>query len=146
MYLCSAARRKGWAVCASRVHLPAAQTEVLLIEAVERDLLDADVFGEVLDVAMDRLLAEAPARDALIIEQQRLGKELANLAAAIAAGGDLQTLLSEIRARETRKADIERLLQRPVVDRKALRQAKVRTITRPLDSGTKAMLAQPWSA
>jgi hypothetical protein len=119
---------------------------VLLIDAVERDLLDADVFGEVLDVAMDRLLAEAPARDALIIEQQRLGKELANLAAAIAAGGDLQTLLSEIRARETRKADIERLLQRPVVDRKALRQAKVRTITRPLDSGTKAMLAQPWSA
>ena len=123
IYLCSAARRKGRTVCASRVHLPAQRTEALVIEKVERDLLDADVFGDVLDVAVRRLMAAGPERNVLTGEYQRLGTELTNLAAAVAAGGDLQTLLIEIRAREVRRSDIERQLRRPLVNHDGLLQA-----------------------
>ena len=123
VYVCSAARRKGQAVCASRVHLPAAQTEALIMEAVERELLDADVFGEVLDLAVHRLLSEAPARGALTAELERVTRELGNLSAAIAAGGEMQTLVAEIRTRESRKAEIERALQRSGIDRRGLRDA-----------------------
>ena len=93
------------------------------MEAVERDLLNADVFGEVLDLAVHRLMSEAPARGALVVELERLTRELGNLSTAIADGGEIQTLVAEIRARESRKAEIERALQRPGIDVHGLRHA-----------------------
>lgn len=56
VYVCSAARRKGRAVCASELHLPAAE----ILDRLERELLNANVFGEVLDIAVERLIREAP--------------------------------------------------------------------------------------
>ncbi len=123
VYVCSAARRKGRAVCASEVHLPAAETERRILDAVERQLLDANLFGDVLDVAVERLTREAPERGALSTERERLDRELCNLGLAVANGGDVPTIVAEIRKRETRKAEIDRVLTRPVVDRDGLRRA-----------------------
>ena len=44
----SAARRKGRAVCASELNLPAAETEREILDRVECELLNANLFGEVL--------------------------------------------------------------------------------------------------
>lgn len=60
VYLCSAARRKGRSVCHSTLHFPIAETEALILDRVERDLLDANVFGEVVTLAVQRLAAQAP--------------------------------------------------------------------------------------
>jgi hypothetical protein len=53
----------------------------------------------------------------------RLDRELCNLGLAVANGGDVPTIVAEIRKRETRKAEIDRVLTRPVIDRDGLRQA-----------------------
>jgi hypothetical protein len=123
VYVCSAARREGRSVCASEVHVPAAETEARILAEVERSLLDTDVLAPALDLAIERLTREAPARGALASERNRLDRELANLAAAIASGGEVATLVSEIRTREARRAEIDRVLNCPTIDRAGLKRA-----------------------
>lgn len=124
VYVCSAARRKGRAVCASDVHLPAVDTEARILDAVERELLDALVFSDAIDVAVERLSREAPQTGGLVAERDQLARELGNLIALAAAGsGESSTLIAEIKRREARKAEIERLLTRPAIDRDGLRRA-----------------------
>lgn len=96
VYVCSAVRRKGRAVCASELHLPTAETEREILDRVERELLNANLCGEVLNIAVERLTREAP----------KTGR-----------------LVAEIKRREKRKAEIERLLTRLAVDRDGLRWA-----------------------
>jgi hypothetical protein len=60
---------------------------------------------------------------ALAVERERLDRELGNLALAVAAGGDVPTIVAEIQKREKRKTEIDRILGRPVVDRDGLRRA-----------------------
>jgi hypothetical protein len=116
VYVCSAVRRKGRAVCASELHLPAAETEREILDRVERELLNANLFGEVLNIAVERLTREAPKTGGLVAERDQLNREVGNLIAIAAAGGDASTLVAEIKRREKRKAEIERLLARPAVD------------------------------
>ena len=122
-YTCSAARRKGPSVCPSTVRLPAALVEDSVFREVEGKLLAADVVAPALTLAFARLAAHAPARGSLESERTKLTRELGNLAAAVAAGADVQTLIAEMKKREARKAEIERELARPSVDRDEIRRA-----------------------
>lgn len=62
-------------------------------------------------------------------ERERLHGELANLAAAVAAGGELHVLVSEIQKRQARQAELARLIGSPLPDADNLRasfEAKLR--------------------
>ncbi len=120
VYVCSARRRKGTAICANDLHLPIAETEAAILEAVERDLLDATVFEDALDLAVTRLSRQTP-HAGLEAERDRLAREIGHLVEALAGGGDVPSLVAELRAREARKADLDRRLARPTVTLEALR-------------------------
>jgi site-specific DNA recombinase len=123
VYVCSAARRKGRSVCANDLHLPIADTEARILDEVERALLDADVFSDAIDVALERVNGATTARTAFIVEQEQLDRELAKLAEAITIGGDMPSLIAQIQIREARKREIARLTRMPVMDRNGLRAA-----------------------
>jgi hypothetical protein len=92
-------------------------------------LLDAEAFGDAVTLAVQRLAAKAAERSALLNECERLDRELANLAAAIAAGGELPVLVAEIQTRQSRRAELERVLDTPLLDERRLRasfEAKLR--------------------
>ena len=65
----------------------------------------------------------AVARAGLESERAKLNRELSNLGAAVAAGADMLTLVAEIKKREARRAEIERELVRPAVDREGIKRA-----------------------
>lgn len=124
VYVCSTSRRKGLAVCSNTLHLPIAETENTILTAIEEELLQASVFDAAIELAAARIEAHRrPDLVGLAAERDRLVSELANLAAAVAAGGDVPTLIGEIRARETRKRDIDKQLERPSFDAEGLRAA-----------------------
>ena len=71
VYVGSAARRKGRAICARDVNLPIAETEAHILDAVEREPLDEDVFTGALNLAVRRLCSETPARAQMLAERER---------------------------------------------------------------------------
>lgn len=139
VYVCSAARRKGRSVCANDLHLPIAETEASILETIERELLDADVFAEVIDLAVERLTSDAAGPAARHAERERLERELVNLAAAIAAGGDVPSLIGEMRKREARKRELDRLVGQPVINRDNLRAE----LTAKLDDWKRLLRSRP---
>lgn len=121
IYLCSAARRKGRAVCDSRVHLPIRSTDDALLEKVESRLLSADVFEEIVETTIADLRQDEHARGSLERERVTLERELANLTQVIAGGAtDVQTLLREMRRREDRIREIRQALSTPVLSTREL--------------------------
>lgn len=125
VYVCSAARRKGPGVCANDLHLPILETETAILDKVEQSLLELDVFAPSIDLAVERLSRADHGGDSLALEaeRERLARELGRLGAAVAAGGDVPTLIGEIQVREARKRDIDRRMNRPVVDGDTMRAA-----------------------
>jgi hypothetical protein len=95
------ATRKGRAVCASELHLPAEDTERQILDRVERELLNADLFGVVLDPAVQRLTREAPERCAVTTERERLDRELGNSGLPSALGAKLTEWKRLLRSRPT---------------------------------------------
>jgi site-specific DNA recombinase len=122
MYVCSARRRKGSAICSNDLHLPIADTEAAILEAVERELLDASIFEAAIDLALDRLTRQQADAAGLVAERERLAREIGHLVDALARGGDVPSLVAELRTRESRKADLDRRLIQPTVTRDALRE------------------------
>jgi site-specific DNA recombinase len=122
VYVCSAARRKGATVCTNTFRLPVTETEESILSELERDVFDPGVVEGVIELACEKLSKQAPERAEWQAERNRLERELENLAGAVAAGEDVQTLLAEMRKRETRKAQLDRDLARPSVDRDGIRK------------------------
>jgi site-specific DNA recombinase len=122
VYVCSAARRKGATVCTNTFRLPVTETEESILSELERDVFDPGVVEGVIELACEKLSRQAPERAEWQAERNRLERELESLAGAVAAGEDVQTLLAEMRKRETRKAQLDRDLARPSVDRDGIRK------------------------
>jgi site-specific DNA recombinase len=139
VYICSAARRKGRSVCTNDLHLPISETESRVLDTVERELLNLDVFDDAIAVAVERLSQQTPARAGLLVELERLERELGNLAAAVASGAAVATLVAEMRSRESRKREIERLVSRPTLDREGLRA----TLSEKLDDWKRLLRSRP---
>jgi len=112
-YTCRAALDKG-TVCENRMHLPLQLADAAVTTYLEGVLLHPDVVAE----AVCRVLQPDP--EAEPVEQQRgrlqreldqVQRELSNLASAVAAGGgQLETVLTEIKTRERRRGDVQAAL------------------------------------
>jgi site-specific DNA recombinase len=112
-YVCRAAIEKG-TVCTNRMHLPVPLADAAVTNYLEGVLLHPDVVAE----AVRRVMQPDP--NAEPVEQQRgrlqrdldqVHRELSNLSSAIAAGGgQVETLVKEIKTRERRRTELQATL------------------------------------
>src|SRR5262249_27899399 len=91
-YVCSARRRKGPDVCPSSLSFAVADIDQVFLDALEEVVLAPTFIDRVLDLTF----AHDPRaeRDALILEEDRLSREVENLTKGIAQGHDIPALAS----------------------------------------------------
>lgn len=112
-YGCSAYHQKGRTVCTNNLTLPGALFETAVLDAVE----DVVLSPTVIDAALERAVAtlqrapDAPAAETRAARIARLDRELQQLTAAVAAGGELTTFLDAIRTREAERATLQHQAQ-----------------------------------
>src|SRR5262245_14866535 len=106
---------------------PSLSADNVVLHAITRDVLDSEVVGEALDLALRDLeqpaTALSPRTDTLKNELARLDVELSRYAEAIADAGPLATILQAVKAREQRRDAI---------------RSELKTLATPRRAGTRA--------
>ena len=108
VYGCIAYHKRGASVCGNGLKIPIDRLDDAVLTTLAGDVLRPAVIMAVVDGVLARLEPRAAARDA---GQQRTAlqaveREIGNLAKAIAAGGQLEPLLVELRARQARRDEL----------------------------------------
>jgi site-specific DNA recombinase len=101
-YVCATHHYRGKAICGNGLELRGEVVEAATLAAIEADVLRPSVIERAVRLALDALDADRPAdrRTALKRELTRTEAELDRLAAGIAEGGALATLVGAMQARE----------------------------------------------
>ena len=105
-YRCWYNHSRGRAVCANAVVVDMNVADETVLRAITRDVLDPEVVGEALELALHELaqpVAAAARVDTLKAELARLEGELSRYAEAIADAGPLATILQAVKVREQRR-------------------------------------------
>ncbi|MGE3957580.1 MAG: recombinase family protein [Vicinamibacterales bacterium] len=107
-YACSAFHRRGRAVCSNSLAVPVELADDAVLREIERHVLHPAVVQRAIELTLDALRPDAQAgkaeRERLDRERRRAESEVANLTAALAAGGaDLQPLIAALRAADQRR-------------------------------------------
>jgi site-specific DNA recombinase len=111
VYGCAAHRRRGGTVCGNGLVVPMETADNAILNVIESTVLQPAIVEEVLTRAFRQLASRAVGRRAsLEAERSRIDDELARLTDALAAGGDLDTLVNAVRTREGRRDVIDREL------------------------------------
>jgi site-specific DNA recombinase len=122
-YRCWYNHSRGRAVCSNTLLVDMHLADDAVLRAVARDVLDPEVVGEALDLAVRELeqpaTAAAARQDAFKAELARLEIELARYAEAIADAGPLATILQAVKGREQRREAIRAELQTLAAQRRA---------------------------
>ena len=113
-YVCASNFLRGDSVCRNNVEIRMDTADSAVLDVVERELL----CPEVIELAMDKLVKKVNEPDPALNSRReqvsealmKTEQELGNLQSAIAAGGDLQTLLDGVRERERRRDQLRREL------------------------------------
>jgi site-specific DNA recombinase len=109
-YACMVYHLRGRAVCKNNLEVPMESTDEAVLGAVERDVLRIEVLETSLAKAMDVLRPGTEvleARGRMVRgELARLDAEVARLAAAIAAGGEMAALIAALQERERRRTHL----------------------------------------
>ena len=134
-YGCMSFHLRGRTVCTNSLEIPMELADQAVLAAIEREILKPDVVEAVLDRALE-LLRPATTGDTRRAEVRQaldaVRGELDRLTAAIAAGGELPTLLAAIRERERTRALLDtelRTLSQPASSPDAMRVALGRRLT-----------------
>ena len=122
-YVCSARRRKGAAVCPSEFSFPVERIDHVFLDVLEDVVLSPEFVERVLDATF--AVDPGAERQVLQAEHDRLAREVENLTAAIANGGEMTTLLAALSSRDKRLAELRKELARPAAlpDRDVLKAA-----------------------
>jgi site-specific DNA recombinase len=109
-YGCSTYQRKGKKVCSNRLTVRADVVEAMILQSVERQILDDGVVEQALAFVAEELeLRRAGGREGRIKEELAgVEMELKRLAEGIASGGNFPSLLNAVKVREEER---ERLRQ-----------------------------------
>jgi site-specific DNA recombinase len=101
-YVCATHHYRGKAICANGLELRGEVVESATLAAIEADVLRPSIVERAVQLALDALEADRPddRRSALRRELTRTEAELGRLAAAVAEGGSLATLVGAMQARE----------------------------------------------
>jgi site-specific DNA recombinase len=102
-------------ICENNAHIPMEDADGIVLDALLDDVLDDSIITEAIDVALG--LIQTPASDRFLTPKKQLAaietelatvnEERARLVTAIAAGGQLDGLLSALQERETRRATLQ---------------------------------------
>jgi hypothetical protein len=95
-------------VCGNGLKIPIDRIDEAVLKSLADDVLRPTVVMAVVDGVLARLEPQVVARDVgqLRTALQAAEREIGNLAKAIAAGGELEPLLVELRVREARRAEL----------------------------------------
>jgi site-specific DNA recombinase len=114
-YGCTAHHHRGPSVCRNDVELPMVETDEALLTTVEAQLLHPEVVHQAIREAVAHLSAAAdtpPAHAAAMREElSHVTAKLDRLTQAVVLGGDLPTLVAEMKALERRRAYLEAEVQ-----------------------------------
>jgi site-specific DNA recombinase len=122
-YACSTFHQRGRCVCGNDVEDVMKTVDDAVLDALENQLLGEGMLDEILDVAVAQLEpAKANVRTDRAASAQALERvetEIANLTAAIVAGGELSTLIAALKAREAERDRLQKqLAQARVTERR----------------------------
>jgi Recombinase zinc beta ribbon domain len=128
LYGCLAFAKRGTSICGNGLRLPIDRVDDAVLKALGGEVLRPAVVMAVLDGVFAELSPTSLTRDR---DQQRalladIEKEIGNLTKAIAATGPLDSLVTELQARERRRAELSatlaasRLLKVEQLDRGAI--------------------------
>jgi hypothetical protein len=153
-YGCMTRHLRGDAICRNALEVPLVNAELAVLDAVKRDVLNIAVLETSLQKALATL--EAPPdhetqAHGLREELARIEGEVGRLAAAIAAGGDLPSVLALLQDRERRRVNLRAELvaiERQAVGRRGARDVEqALTMMRDALTDWKGLLhAQPTAA
>ena len=114
-YGCTAHHHRGPSVCCNDVELPMVETDEALLTTFEAQLLHPAVVQQAIREAVAQLSAASdtpPARaEAMRDELSTVTAKLDRLTQAVVLGGDLPTLVAEMKALERRRAYLEAEVQ-----------------------------------
>ena len=102
---CSAFRRKGLTVCANNKTVLVEDAERVILDTLTTTLLNPDVMKLAIAGAKQRLESGDTSHE-IADEIRKLDAELSRLSEAIAAGGDVPTLVQAIQERERRRQEL----------------------------------------
>jgi DNA invertase Pin-like site-specific DNA recombinase len=105
LYQCAWSHQRGREVCPVRARREVARVDAAVLDWIAARVLDPAAVEEAATQAVDLLLAQAQGPDRsgeMRAELARVAGEARRLAEALARGGDLEVLLSTLRAREDR--------------------------------------------
>jgi site-specific DNA recombinase len=107
-YGCLAYLKRGTSVCGNGLRIPIDRVDDAVLRTLAGDVLRPAVVMGVIDGVFERLAPKAAAQD---VPNHRtalkaIEREIANLVQAIASGGQLESLLVELRVRERRRDEL----------------------------------------
>jgi site-specific DNA recombinase len=112
-YVCAYHRERGDTVCANALQAPMVATDTAVLDSLHTELFHPDVLDGLVEEVMDAL---APTdggraqRQRLAREMHQIEREIARYAEAIATAPTLESPLTALRIRETKRADLRREL------------------------------------
>ena len=130
-YGCLSYHKRGTAVCGNGLKMPIDRVDDAVLRTLGGDVLRPAVILAVVDGVLAALEPRNLAQEIAQMRSEReaVEREMGNLVKAIAAGGPLETLVVELKARETRRGElVTAITGREAVDvgrfnRKAIEQA-----------------------
>jgi hypothetical protein len=129
-YVCTGYHLRGRRACSNKYELPMDATNAAVLGAIGEQVLSPDVLEAAIDRAVERLSTWQHDDEAerLRAERETVEGELSRLTAALAAGGNMSSVLAAIREREERReaivarlAAMEHVSRLPKLDRRTLR-------------------------
>ena len=107
-YGCASYHRRGRCICDNGLVVPIEIADDAVLGSLETDLLNPHVIDAAVRRALSVLTSvdTTDVRDTLRRELGTVEQEIANLTVAIAAGGNLRTLVSALQTRENRRREL----------------------------------------
>jgi site-specific DNA recombinase len=109
-YSCLAHHKRGPAICGNGLHLRMEAGDTAVLGAIAEDVLRPEIVEAVVGGVFDALRDSADV-DTHAAELVTLAREIARLTEAIATGGDMQSLVAALRARQQRRDELIRSMR-----------------------------------
>lgn len=114
VYLCVTYLQQGRKVCTNNAALPMRATDEAVLSAVMAQVLSPEVFQAAIEEAIRQLRLteqqQETERERLTISLKQIERELARLTQAIAAGGEIRTLVEAVQTREQQRDHLRQQL------------------------------------
>lgn len=108
-YACLSYHKRGSCVCQNNTVMPMDRLDDAVLDALAEDILQPEMVEAAVQRALDRLAPGARQEEATRLRRElaALDRTIGNLTTAIAAGGELPSLLARLQVEEAHKRELE---------------------------------------